>query len=48
MKTNITKEQILDYFNNIDCSNCEFKEECDYYENVFNAPSICTLFGFLG
>lgn len=44
MKTNITKEQILDYFNNMDCSNCEFKQKCDYNEYVFNAPSICTLF----
>ena len=46
MKTNITKEQILDYFNNMDCSNCEFKKECDR-NDVFNAPSICTLLGIL-
>ena len=45
MKTNITKQDILDYFNNQHCSNCEFKEECDYNENAFNATSICTLFG---
>lgn len=45
MKTKITKEQILDYFKNMDCSNCEFKEECDYNENVFNAFPICTLLG---
>lgn len=42
MKTNITKEQILDYFNNMDCSNCEFKEECDA---ITEFPSLCSLFG---
>lgn len=46
MKTNITKQQILDYFNNMNCSNCEFKKECDR-NDVFNAPSICRLFGIL-
>lgn len=44
MKTKLTKEQILDYFSNMDCSNCEFKQECDYNENEFNALSLCRLF----
>ena len=47
MKTNITKEQVLDYFGNMNCSNCEFRKECDYNEDVFNALPICTLFGVL-
>lgn len=44
MKNNITKQDILDYFNNQHCSNCEFRKECNYNEDEFNALSICRLF----
>lgn len=42
MKKDITKQDILDYFNNQHCESCEFKEECDA---ITEFPSLCSLFG---
>lgn len=42
MKKNITKQDILDYFNNQHYESCEFKEECNA---TINLPSLCSLFG---
>ena len=43
MKTKLTKEQILEYFRNSECSSCEFKEECDC--NQYDSFTLCKLFG---
>lgn len=42
MKKNITKQDILDYFSNQKCENCEFKEE---YNSIIDFPSLCSLLG---
>lgn len=44
MKTKLTKEQILEYFTDTNCSDCEFKKECD---SIIDYSTLCSLLGFL-
>ena len=44
MTIKLDKSDILDYFIKQDCTNCEFKEECERNENEFGSISLCSLF----
>lgn len=42
--TELTKQDIIDFFDNQNCSDCLFKEECQRNEDEYDAISICELF----
>lgn len=43
----ITKQDILDFFQEQKCKTCPFARECESNENDYDSISLCALFGTL-